>query len=143
MRHRRRDWDSIRQETDRTQNPNYDCRYELWITLGPGQGGPWAWCQCSRHFDHDGRRRHDSGGTAAFDASRLSAPPLALRHESRRLTQGGGYRSRRRTRRQARRWRNATRTEDLQTRCLYEGVTRKHRPTLGMPPPRLDWSRRP
>ena len=142
MRHQCRARHALRQEADRTQNPDHHRRHELRLALGAGQGSAGPRRHDRRHVDDDRRWRHDAGRARPFEDARLSVSAVALWHESGRSAQGRCDRGRGRPGRQARRRRHAARPEDFRSRRADALPAEGHRPALGLPASRLDRSRR-
>src|SRR3979411_84604 len=84
MRHRCDHRRALCPQADRAENSDHDCRHELWLAVGGGQGSARPRRQRGWHLDHDRRWRHDPGRTRAFQHPGLSALAFALRPEPRR-----------------------------------------------------------
>ncbi len=143
LRDRCRPRHALREEAARARDPGDDRGNELRRAVRSREGGTRPRRDRGRHLDDDRGRRHDERGARALEDARLPAAPVALRDESGRPPAGRRDRGRRRAGSEARRRRDAPRSQDLRSRRRDAVAPEGHRPTLGLAPSRLDRARRP
>ena len=143
LRHERGAGGALRRRAHRTGHPHHHRRHELRLSVGQRQGGARPGRQRRGHVHHHRRRRHDRRGAHPLADARVPVPAVALWHEPRRSPPGRRHRGGGRPGGQAGRRRHAAGPQDQRARGRDAHPAGGHRPTLGLPAPRLDRPRRP
>ena len=118
-------------------------RHELRLAVGQREGGAGPRRYRGRHLDHHRRRRHDAGRAPFLQDAGLSVPAVALRLQPGRPAPRRRGRDRHRPGRQAGRWRHAAGAQGLRTGRQDAHASRRHRPAVCLPSPRLGGPGRP